>query len=56
MSEVNALARKIIKEEKEKFLEKFDKKNLIIDSLRRSLERKNEYIDYLERKLKNAGR
>lgn len=47
------IAQRIIENEKKKFLEKFDKKNLVIDSLRRSIERKNEYIDYLERRLKN---
>jgi len=54
MSEPNTLAQKIIKKEKQKFLDTFDAKNLLIDSLRRSMKRKNEYIDYLERRLKNA--
>jgi len=48
------IAKRIIEDEKKNFLNTFDKKSLIIDSLRRSIERKNEYIAYLERRLKNA--
>lgn len=55
--EFSGIARARIRVEKQKFLNSLkspvDKRDVLIESLRRKIEGKNEYIAYLEQRLHN---
>ena len=58
--EFSGIARARIRVEKQKFLNSLkspvDKRDVLIESLRRKIEGKNEYIAYLEQRLHNEWR